>query len=147
MKPATRTVDELQDAIVGDFLSIGDPLSQYEYLLEFAGALPRLGPAAKTDDRLVAGCQSRVWLAMEAKGGRLAIEADSDTLIVRGVLYLLIEVLGGQRLEDVSSADIYFLEKAEVMSTFGDDRRRGIGSTVAAIQRFARQSVRPRDSR
>ncbi len=141
MDPAQRTINELQDKVVEDFLSIGDPLSQYEYLLEFAGTLPELPAKAKTDDNLVEGCQSQVWLCMGVESGRLALAADSDTLIVRGILHLLINVLGGQRLADVAEADVYFLEKADLMMTFNDARRKGIGSTVATIKRFAAENA------
>ena len=66
-----RSIEERQDDIVADFLSIDDPLSQYEYLLEFAAALPALDEAQKTDENLVEGCQSQVWLVLEDRGGRL----------------------------------------------------------------------------
>ena len=141
MEQAKKTIDELQDQIVEDFQSIGDPLSQYEYLLEFAGTLPELPAEYKVDENLVEGCQSRVWLRMGAEGGCLSLAADSDTLIVRGILHLLINVLGDQPLADVAAANIYFLEKADLMMTFNDARRKGIGSTVATIKRFAAENV------
>lgn len=137
MESVRNAINELQDKVVDDFQSIGDPLSQYEYLLEFAGSLPALPAQDKADDNLVEGCQSQVWLVMAAEDGRLVLAADSDTLIVRGILHLLIDVLGGQRLTDVAAADIYFLQKADLMMTFNDSRRKGIGSTVATIKRFA----------
>lgn len=133
----------MQDAIVEDFRSIGDPLSQYEYLLEFAASLPALGIEDRTDRNLVADCQSQAWLALEAKDGRLVLRADSDTLIVRGILRLLIDVLDGQRLADVASADLYFLEEAELMMTFSGARRKGIGSIVSSIRRFAQHEIMP----
>ncbi|MDO5117162.1 MAG: SufE family protein [Eggerthellaceae bacterium] len=135
-----RTINQQQDDIVEDFLSIGDPLSQYEYLIEFATALPALDEAFKVDENLVKDCQSRAWLVMENCAGALSIKADSDTLIVRGVLELLIEVLDGRPLREVAEADIYFPEKAELMTTFSASRRQGIGSIIATIKRFAQHA-------
>lgn len=137
---ARRTIDQQQDDIVDDFLSIGDPLSQYEYLIEFAAALPTLDEAFKTDEHLVKDCQSRAWLVLENHSGALSIKADSDTLIVRGVLELIIELLDGRPLRDVARAEIYFPEKAELMTTFSASRRQGIGSIIATIKRFAREA-------
>lgn len=137
MESVRNAINELQDKIVNDFQSIGDPLSQYEYLLEFAGSLPALPAQDKVDENLVEGCQSQVWLVMAAKDGKLALSADSDTLIVRGILHLLIDVLDGQPLADVAAVDVYFPQKADLMMTFNDSRRKGIGSTIAAIKRFA----------
>jgi len=132
-----RTINQQQDDIVEDFLSIGDPLSQYEYLIEFATALPALDEASKVDENLVKDCQSRAWLVMENRADAHSVKADSDTLIVRGVLELLIEVLDGRPLREVAEADIYFPEKAELMTTFSASRRQGIGSIIATIKRFA----------
>lgn len=133
----TEGIDELQDGVVDDFQSIGDPLSQYEYLLEYAATLPPMDPAKKVDENLVEGCQSQVWLDLGQENGRLTLAAESDTLIVRGILHLLIKVLAGQRCEDVAAADITFLERADLMMTFNDDRRKGIGFTIATIRSFA----------
>ena len=105
-----RSIEERQDDIVADFLSIDDPLSQYEYLLEFAAALPALDEAQKTDENLVEGCQSQVWLVLEDRGGRLGLQADSDTLIVRGVLQLLVQVVDGQLVDsDMGEMAAYVL--------------------------------------
>lgn len=133
-------LNTLQDEIVQDFASIGDLLSQYEYLLEYAASLPVMENEEKSEKNLVEGCQSRVWLSMAVSDGRLSLRADSDTLIVRGILHLLINVLDGRRLDEVAKATIYFPEKAGLMATFDEARRKGIASVVASIRRFAQQS-------
>ena len=135
------SIDKLQEDIVEDFLSIGDPFSQYEYLIEFAASLPHLSEELKTEDNLVKGCQSRAWLVMEACNGNISLKADSDTLIVRGILHLLINVLDGQALYAVANADLFFLEKADLMATFTASRRSGIESIVKAIRQFAKEHV------
>lgn len=133
------TIAQQQDTIIEDFLTIGDPLSQYEYLIEFAAALPALDETLKTDDHLVKDCQSQAWLVLENRDGALSLQADSDTLIVRGVLELLIELLDGRPLAAVADAVIDFPEKAQIMTTFSASRRQGVASMVKQIQGFARQ--------
>lgn len=135
-----NALDTLQDEIVQDFASIGDLLSQYEYLLEYAASLPVMDNEEKSEKNLVEGCQSRVWLSMAAINGRFSLRADSDTLIIKGILHLLINVLDGRRLEEVAKATIYFPEKAGLMATFDEARRKGIGSVIASIRCFAQQS-------
>ncbi len=135
------TIDDLQNEIVEDFTSIGDPLSQYELLLQVAASLPTLDDALKIDENLVKGCQSQVWLILGAEDGRLSMVADSDTLIVRGILSLLITVLDGQPFEDVAASDIRFIGEADLMLTFNDERRKGIGTIIGNIKRFAADHV------
>lgn len=135
----TSPIDKRQEEIVEDFLSIGDPLSQYEYLIEFAATLPHLPEELKTKSNLVKGCQSRAWLVMETKDETFSLRADSDTLIIRGILHLLINVLDGQQLCAVASAELFFLEKANLMITFSASRRQGIKSVVETIRQFAKE--------
>ncbi len=135
------SIDKQQDDIVRRFQSIGDPLSQYEYLIEFASKLEPMDENSKTDENLVKGCQSKAWLSLENRDGFLRMQAASDTLIIRGVLYLLREVLDGKPLQDVAAATIYFPEKADIVATFSSSRRSGVKSLIATIQDFARKQV------
>lgn len=136
--PQTKpSIDEIQQQIIDEFASIGDPLSQYEYLLEFSAELPELPASDKTDDNLVKGCQSRAWLILGKRNGAISIKADSETLIIRGVLFLLIEALDGQPLAEVARADIRFLEDANLLDTFTASRRDGIHKVVESIASFA----------
>ena len=138
MEPAKKTIDELQDQIVEDFQSIGDPLSQYEYLLEFAGTLPELPAEYKVDENLVEGCQSRVWLRMGAEGGCLSLAADSDTLIVRGILSLMVSLLDGRTACEIGAANIAFIEKTDLKAAFSDDRLNGFTSICATIKTLSK---------
>lgn len=130
-------IDELQTKIVQDFQDMGDGFEQYAYLIELSVMLPPLAEEEKTEARLVKGCQSHVWLDMRAENGMFRFFADSDTLILKGVLYLLREIFDGQALEDVAMAKIWFLEKTEIMTTFNADRQKGIGYIIRAMQDFA----------
>ncbi|MBQ3300936.1 MAG: SufE family protein [Eggerthellaceae bacterium] len=135
-----QSINDIQDAIVAEFKSIDDPLFQYEYLLEYSGALNRLDDEMKRDEDLVEGCQSRVWLRLRVEDETFFMDADSDTLIVCGVLALIERVVNGQPVGEVAKADLYFLNDSDLMFTFDDTRRKGIGSVVAAIKEFARQA-------
>lgn len=130
-------IDDAQERVISEFRAIDDPLGQYECLLGYAAALSPLDSDLKTDDNLVEGCQSRVWLSLDCDDGLFAMRADSDTLIIRGVLYLLGEVLSGQPCVEVARAELTFLERAELTATFDSARRKGVASVIAGIQRFA----------
>ena len=130
-------IDALQEGIVRDFQELGDGFEQYAYLIELSVNLPPLAEERKTEDRLVKGCQSHVWLDMRAEEGRFCFDADSDTLILKGVLYLLREIFCGQTLDEAARARIWFFEQTEIMATFDADRQKGIGHIVRALQSFA----------
>lgn len=130
-------IDELQEKIVNDFQEMGDGFEQYAYLIELSVQLPGLAEDRKTEDRLVKGCQSHVWLDMRAENGVFDFDADSDTLILKGVLFLLRDIFGGQPLDAVANARVWFFENTEIMATFDADRQKGIGYIIRAMQSFA----------
>ena len=132
-----QRIDEIHDQIVSDFQEIGDGFDQYAYLIELSVQLPGLPEDKKTEDRLVKGCQSHVWLDMRAEGGAFRFDADSDTLILKGILWLLREIFDGQPLTDVANARIWFFAQTEIMATFDADRQKGIGYIIRTIQSFA----------
>ena len=132
-----QRIDEIQDQIVSDFQEIGDGFDQYAYLIELSMQLPGLPEDKKTEDRLVKGCQSHVWLDMHVEDGKFFFDADSDTLILKGVLYLLREIFNGQQPEAVAAAEVRFFGQTEIMATFDADRQKGIGYIIRHIQEFA----------
>ena len=132
-------IDELQERIVRDFLEMGDGFEQYAYLIELSVRLPGLAEERKVEERLVKGCQSHVWLDMRAENGVFDFDADSDTLILKGVLFLLRDIFSGQPLDAVANARVWFFEKTEIMATFDADRQKGIGYIIRAMQSFAAQ--------
>ena len=134
-------IDTLQEQIVSDFQEMGDGFEQYAYLIELSVNLPALSEGKKTGDRLVKGCQSHVWLDMRAKDGIFSFEADSDTLILKGVLYLLRDIFNGQPLSEVAEARVWFFEQTEIMATFDADRQKGIGYIIRELQNFAREQA------
>ncbi len=105
---------------------------------------PRQTPSIDERQKdIIEGCQSHAWLIMEASNGNISLRADSDTLIVRGILHLLINVLDRQTLYDIASAKLTFLDEAGLMTTFNASRRQGVGSIVSTIQQFARDRAQP----
>ena len=130
-------IEEAQAALIAEFQELGDGFEQYAYLIELAALLPPMAPEEKTPERLVRGCQSRVWLALRSENGRFYAAADSDTFIVKGVLYLLKKLFDGRTLTEVAAAKVRFLEETEIAATFGPDRQKGLGYVIRTMQRFA----------
>lgn len=131
-------IDSIQEKIVSDFLEMGDGFDQYAYLIELSAMHPPLSPEDRSPERLVEGCQSHVWLKIDiGDDGTFRFSSDSDTLIVKGVLSLLEECFCGQRCEDVAQAHITFLQRTDIMETFGSDRQKGIGYVIRALQAAA----------
>lgn len=134
-------INEIQEKIVSDFLEMGDGFDQYAYLIELSVQLRGLPEEKKTDDRLVKGCQSHVWLDMCMEDGAFFFDGDSDTLILKGVLFLLQDIFGGQPLEEVAKAKIWFFDQTEIMATFDADRQKGIGFIIRTMQDFASEKT------
>ena len=132
-----KTINEVQDEIIAEFRSVGDPFSQYELLIDYSIGLEKLEEERCADDLLVEGCQSNVWLSMSREGGAFRLDASSDTLIICGILALLEMIFDNQSCEDVACADVYFLEEADLMMTFNSERRKGIGSAIEVMQKYA----------
>ena len=126
-----------QEAILEEFRQLGDPFACYSYLLGLAGLLPPCPEEVKIPENAVAGCQSHVWLHSWAEEGRFRFQADSDTYILKGLLYLLLNVLDGRSLADAAGAELYFWKDPLLMDGFDDHRQRGIGYVAADLQRRA----------
>lgn len=127
-----------QEKIVEEFAQFSDWSDRYEYLIDLGKALPPLDDAYKTDLHLVKGCQSRVWLHAAASEGRLLLYADSDTVITKGIVALLIRVLNGQLLSEVEHADFEFLETIGLKSHLSPTRSNGLVSMIRHIKSYAK---------
>lgn len=134
-----NSIDTIQQTIIDDFSEIGDSFDQYAYLIELACSLPPLAEEKKTPDRLVEGCQSQVWLDIRCENGMFFFSSDSNTLIVKGVLYLLEQMFNGQRCNDVAAAQIVFLQETSIMYTFESDRQKGLQYVIRELKRAAGQ--------
>lgn len=127
------TLFEKQNAMIAGINSLGDCFEQYNYLLIKSTELPAMPEDEHNDAHLVPGCQSRVWLSVRSEDGRVYFEADSDTLILKGVLQLLRELLWGETVKDVSATDIRLFSETELGATFTSDRNTGIKEIIRLI--------------
>ena len=132
-----KTIQEIQTEIVEDFSVLTDWMDKYEYLIELGKSMPLIDEKDKTEDRLISGCQSRVWLACREEGGRLFFSADSDAIITKGIISLLLKVYDGQTAADILAADEGFIEKIGLKENLSPTRANGLVSMIATIKTFA----------
>ena len=131
-----RSFQEQQNRLIEDICSTGDVLSQYSYLVELSARLPHMPDGAKEDAKKVEKCQSQVWIRGKRDGDGVFFEADSDTLIVRGVLYLMLSLVNGRGFDEVSSCEFDFVNETELKEAFSDVRLNGFGAIENSIQSF-----------
>ena len=132
-------IDQIQDEIIREFALLEDPFDQYAYLLKLSSFLPVMDEETRAACGEVKGCQSHVWLWTAAEDGRFCLEADSDTMLIRGFLYLIRKTVSGQPLEAVMNADLYFLRDSGLAENLNPDRRKGLGFVVREILDRARE--------
>lgn len=132
-----ESILEKESRFIDEFNEIGDGFDQYAYLIELSCLLPSLPEKLKTAENTVDGCQSTVWLDIHTENGIFNFASDSNTLIIRGVLYILQEILNGQPVGEVASAHLSFLQKTAIMSTFESSRQKGLGYVISRLQNAA----------
>jgi len=132
-----KSIPEEQDAIAKEFEMFDDWLDRYEYLIELSKDLEPLDPKYKTNEYLITGCQSRVWLMAEMRDGRVVYSAETDAIITKGIISLLIRVLSGQKPEEIVAADLYFIEKIGLRENLSPTRSNGLLSMVKQMKLYA----------
>ena len=132
-----KSIQEEQDAIIKEFELFDDWLDRYEYLIELSKDLDALDPKYKTNEYLIAGCQSRVWLIAEMRGDTVAYHAETDAIITKGIISLLIRVLSGQKPEDIVQADLYFIDRIGLRQNLSPTRSNGLLSMVKQMKLYA----------
>ena len=136
------SLEESKQSIIDDFSMFDEWLDKYEYIIELGKKLDSFPENKKTDDRLIKGCQSRVWLDWEVKDGKLYFTADSDAIITKGIISLLISVYSGRSAEEIAGDDFSFLEKLGLKENLSPTRANGLESIVETIKRAAKENVR-----
>ncbi|RIJ42025.1 SufE family protein [Pontibacter oryzae] len=131
------TINEQQDLIIEDFELFDDWMDKYEYIIQLGKELPLIDDKYKIDDNLIKGCQSKVWLHAELKDGLLHFTADSDALITKGLVSMVIQVLSGQQPKDIADAEIYFIDKIGLQSHLSPTRSNGLLSMLKQIKLYA----------
>ena len=135
-----NTLEEAKAAVVEDFSMFDEWLDKYEYLIELGKNLEVFPVELKTDDRLIKGCQSRVWLDVKAEDGKLFFRADSDAIITKGIISLLIQVYNGRTAEEIRSDDFSFVEKIGLRENLSPTRANGLNSMIETIRREAEKN-------
>ena len=132
------TINQKQDRIIEEMSDLDDWMDRYAYIIDLGNQLPAIDESLKTPDRLIDGCQSRVWLdAQLTPEGKLVFTADSDAIIVKGSSSMLIDVLSGQTPQDILDADLYFIDKIGLAEHLSPTRSNGLLSMVKQIKAYA----------
>lgn len=137
MSGVTAEIDARQAEIIAEFALFSDWTDRYEYLIDLGKALPPLDSAYRTDAYLVKGCQSQVWLHATARDGRIWLAADSDTVITKGIIALLIRVLSGLDAQAIMTADLRFIEAIGLKAHLSPTRSNGLQSMIRHIRSYA----------
>ena len=132
-----KTINELQDEVVAEFSDFDDWMDKYQMLIDLGNDLDTLDDKYKTEQNLIDGCQSRVWLQCDDVDGRLVFTADSDALIVKGIIALLIHVLSNHTPKEILDADLYFIDKIGLREHLSPTRSNGLLAMVKQIKAYA----------
>ena len=131
------TLEQAENEVVETLSMYEEWLDKYEYLIDLGKNLEPYPEEKKTDDRLIKGCQSRVWLDYRMDGGRLYFNADSDAIITKGIISLLIGIYSGRTPKDISGSDFSFIEKIGLKENLSPTRANGLASMIASIKAAA----------
>jgi cysteine desulfuration protein SufE len=131
------SIQETQQEIIADFELFGDWMDKYEYIIQLGKELPMIEEQYKKDENLIKGCQSRVWLHAEIRDGKLFFTADSDAVITKGLVSLVIKVLSGQTPKDIVASDLYFVDAIGLSSHLSPTRSNGLLSMIKQIKLYA----------
>ena len=131
------TINEIQDEVIEEFQDFDDWMDKYQLLIDLGNEQKTLEEKYKTEDNLIDGCQSRVWLQAEMRNGLLHLEAESDALIVKGIVALLIRVLSDHTPQDILDADLYFIEQIGLKEHLSPTRANGLLAMIKKIRTYA----------
>jgi len=132
------SIQDIQEEIISEFEILGeDKESTIYYIMELGGNLPEFPEENKIEENIIKGCQSKVWLTASEKDGRVQFQADSNTDITKGLISLLIRVLGNQSPEAILSSDLNFLQKIGMGNIIGSQRSNGLVSMIQQMKRYA----------
>ena len=137
MENNSKSLKEAEDEVVDSFSMYDEWLDKYEYLIDLGKNLAPYPDSSKTDDRLIKGCQSRVWLDYQMKDGKLWFTADSDAIITKGIISLLVSIYSGRTPEEIASSDFSFIEKIGLKENLSPTRANGLASMIATIKAVA----------
>ena len=135
-----KTLMQVENDVVDEFSVFDDWLDKYEYLIESGKSLDSYPDEAKTDDKLIKGCQSRVWLDHKMKDGKIVFKADSDAIITKGIISLLISIYSGRTPQEILASDFSVVERIGLKENLSPTRANGLVSMIAKIKETALQN-------
>jgi cysteine desulfuration protein SufE len=130
-------IDKRQDEIIEEFSVFDDWMDKYSYLIDIGKELNSLAEDKKDDTLLIKGCQSKVWLNSELKDGKIYFEADSDAIITKGIVALLVKVMSGLTPEEIMNADLYFIDKIGLKENLSPTRSNGLTAMIKQMKMYA----------
>ncbi len=131
------SIKETEEEIISEFSMFDDPMDRYEYLIEIGKKMPDLAETYKTEENIVKGCQSKVWLHSYFKDGKIYFEADSNTVITKGIVGLLVRVLSGQKPDDIINAELKFIDAIDLRSHLSSQRSNGLNAMIKQMKLYA----------
>lgn len=131
------TINDTQDEIIAEFSDFDDWMDRYQLLIDLGNEQAPLDEKYKTDQNLIEGCQSRVWLQADEVDGKLVFQAESDALIVKGIIALLIKVLSGHTPDEILNADLYFIDRIGLREHLSPTRSNGLLAMVKQMRMYA----------
>lgn len=130
-------INDVQDEIIEEFSSLSDWMDKYSYIIELGNAVEPLEEKYKTPDNIIDGCQSRVWLVADEDNGNIIFRADSDAIIVKGLISLLIRVLSGNTPQDILDSDLYFMKEIGLQEHLSPTRSNGLLAMIKQMRVYA----------
>ena len=131
------TIQKIQEEILNEFDLFEDWMEKYEYIIELGKTLPMIDNKHKTDNNLIKGCQSRVWLHADEQGGKIIYSADSDAIITKGIVAILIRVLSNQTAEEIAKTDLVFIDEIGLKEQLSQTRANGLVSMIKEMKLYA----------
>lgn len=133
----SESIAEIQEEIIDEFSMFDDWMQRYEYMISLGKSLPLIDQSYKTDDYLIKGCQSKVWVHASLDGDRLFFKADSDAIITKGIIAILIRVFSNQKPEDIIEAETSFIDEIGLKEHLSPTRANGLLSMIKQIKLYA----------
>lgn len=132
-----RSIVEIENEIIEEFSVFEDWMDKYEYIIELGKSVPMIDESQKRETNLIKGCQSRVWLSSEYRDGKIFFAADSDAIITKGIISLLVRVFNGRTPQEILSSDFSFVERIGLKDNLSPTRANGLVSMIKQIQNYA----------
>lgn len=130
-------INEIQNEIIEEFGDFDDWMDKYAYIIELGNSLPAIDESHKTPSNIIEGCQSRVWLNAELEDGKVIFEADSDAIIVKGIITILIRILSGHTPQEILDSDLYIIREIGLQEHLSPTRSNGLVAMVKQMKMYA----------